>query len=147
MKNVKSDRFLRLLTGYYGILQSCHLIFLARAGLLYLNQGRVPFPASPPPGGWPGEVIPYLMGMGAVDVVAASLGIYFSLSLLFGDRLRLREGLISLTIALCSGVLYLVGTLPSGAWGANPLSYLIVILVFSPVLPLAFLVFKRAKPA
>ena len=132
----KTNPWIKILTGYYGFLQLAHLFFLGRAGLILFQTGGVPFPASPPPGGWPGEVLPFLMGMAAADVVAAGLGIYFSLSLLVKKQLRPLAGIISLSIALASAVVYLFGTLPSGAWSNNPISYLIVLLVFSPIIPL-----------
>ena len=139
---IEPGKILRYLVGYYGLLQTTHLIFLARAGFIFLTAGRIPFPASPPPSGWSEAVWPFLLGMGAVDVVAASLGIYFSYRYLIKEELDLRAGLISLTIAVCSGIIYLFGTIPSGAWGANPISYLIVALAFSPVAPLAAWVFR-----
>jgi hypothetical protein len=139
----KPSKLKRFLIGYYGGLQSAHLFFLARAGFIIQTTGRVPFPASPPPSGWPDSVWPFLLGMGAVDVVAASLGIFFSYQYLVKGDLKLRAGLISLTIAVCSGIIYLFGTLPSGAWAANPISYLIVVLVFSPVVPLTALIFRN----
>ena len=145
MKIVKGRSLLGYLVAYYGVLQLFHLLFLARAGLLLITQGWVPFPASPPPGGWPESVLPFLMGMGAVDVAAASLGIYFSYKYILQDDLVLPAGWISLSIALASGVIYLFGTLPRGAWEANPVSYLIVVLVFSPVLPLAILLFGKQR--
>ena len=138
MNNKKTNRWIKVLTGYYGFLQLAHLFFLGRAGLILFQTGSVPFPASPPPGGWPVEVLPFLMGMAAADVIAAGLGIYFSLSLLVKKQLRPLIGIISLSIALASAVVYLVGTLPSGAWLKNPISYLVVMVVFSPIIPLFF---------
>jgi hypothetical protein len=98
-------------------------------------KGRgIPFPAPPPPGDWPQAALPFLVGMGIVDVFAIGLGLVFVYLLLFKDRTHLPLGLISLTTAVSSGIIYLVGTLPSGAWEANPWDYLVVILFFSPVL-------------
>jgi hypothetical protein len=131
---------LKILAGYYGILQSFHILFLARAGWIYLQSGRMPFPASPPLEGWSDTTIDFMIGMGAADAVAAGLGILFVYSLLIKQVEKPIVGLVSLTIALTSGVVYLAGTLPSGAWGDHPLSYLIVILAFAPVVPF-FLVF------
>lgn len=142
MNDLRGNRWIRILTGYYGILQLSHLFFLGRAGLILLQTGRVPFPASPPPGGWSSEVLPFLMGMGAADVFAASIGIWFSYSFLIKDKVLPLSGIISLTIALSSAVVYLVGTIPGGAWVNNPISYLIVILAFSPIMPL-YLVLVR----
>ena len=148
MNSKKKNQWIKVLAGYYGFLQLAHLFFLGRAGLILYQTGSVPFPASPPPGGWPGEVLPFLMGMAAADVVAAGLGIYFSLSLIVKKQLRPLTGVISLTIALASAVVYMFGTLPSGAWLKNPISYLIVLVVFSPIIPLFFgLVVQNGKPS
>jgi hypothetical protein len=143
MKNMKTNRWIKGLAGYYGALQLAHLFFLGRAGLILGKTGSVPFPASPPPEGWAVEVLPFLMGMAAADVIAASLGIYFSLSLLVKKQLRPMAGIISLSIALASAIVYLVGTLPSGAWVKNPISYLIVSVVFSPIMPLFFILVRQ----
>jgi len=140
----EKNRF-KYLAGYYGILQLIHIFFLGRAGLTLLRYGTVPFPASPPPDGWDAVVIPFLMGMAAADVIAASLGIYFSYSLLIKSKFKPVAGIISLTIALSSAIVYLVGTLPSGAWVQNPLSYLIVLLAFSPIVPLYFLLVRETS--
>ena len=145
MKTGRKHQVLGYLVAYYGVLQTFHLIFLSRAGLLLISGGQVPFPASPPPGGWTGSTLPFLLGMGAVDVIAASLGVYFSLKFFFQERLDQRIGWISLSIALSSGVIYLFGTLPSGAWQANLISYLIVVLFFSPITALAFLLFRSQR--
>lgn len=144
MVDMRENGVYKLLVGYYRILQSMHLCFLARAGFILYTQGRVPFPASPPPGGWVSEVLPFLMGMAAADVIAICLGIYFVYSFLKSGQLNYLAGIISLTIAISSGVVYLIGTLPTGAWITNPISYLIVILAFSPIIPLYFLLARRA---
>ncbi|MEJ2413253.1 MAG: hypothetical protein P8Y34_09730, partial [Anaerolineales bacterium] len=59
-------------------------------------------------------------------------------------KLELFLGVISLTIALVSGVEYLIGTLPSGAWEQNLLAYIVVLLVFSPVVPLYIVLLRLA---
>jgi hypothetical protein len=76
--------------------------------------------------------------MGTADVMAIVLGLVFVYHFLFKDQVHTTLGLVSLTIAISSGVIYLIGTLPSGAWGANPLAYLAVIILFSPVLLLYY---------
>ena len=143
MNSLIERDYFRFLAGYYGILQTAHLFFLARAGFILRKSGIVPFPASAPPGGWDIEVLPFLMGMAAADVVGAALGIQFAYSLIIKRRIKPLTGLISLTIALSSAIVYLVGTLPSGAWNHNPISYLIVFAAFSPIIPL-FIILVRA---
>jgi hypothetical protein len=136
MKVSKAESALKLLAGYYGVLQSLHLLSLARAGWIVLRGGQIPFPAPPPAGGWPSTSLPFLLGMGAVDAVAIILGLIFVYRYFVQDKIELFLGIISLTIALVSGVEYLIGTLPSGAWQQNLLAYIVVLLVFSPVVPL-----------
>ena len=136
MNKLEENNVFRYLVGFYGLLQTMHLFFLGRAGYILLKTGNVPFPASPPPGGWDTVVIPFLMGMAATDVVAAGMGIYFAYSLISNGKFKPLAGVISLTITLSSAIVYLIGTLPAGAWVHNPISYLIVILAFSPIVPL-----------
>lgn len=136
---------LRYLIGYYGVLQSCHLISLVRAGLFLLQGRGVPFPAPPPPGGWSEFALPFLLGMGLVDVFAIGLGLLFVYRLFVHQDLRITLGIISLTTAISSGVVYLVGTLPSGAWDANPWGYLIVLVLFGPIIPLYFSLLRKGS--
>ena len=143
MNGLEDNKLYRYLVGFYGFLQTMHLIFLGRAGYILLKAGNVPFPASPPPGGWDTVVIPFLMGMAAADVVAAGMGIYFAYSLIINGKFKPLAGIISLTIALSSAIVYLIGTLPAGAWVHNPISYLIVILAFSPIVPLYVLLVRE----
>ncbi len=144
MKKRNLPTLFSYLVGYYGVLQSFHLLLLTRAGG-FLVQGReIPFPAPPPPGGWPETALPYLLGMGLVDVFAIGLGLVFVYIFYARNLTQITVGLISLTAAISSGIVYLVGTIPSGAWEANILAYLSVLLLFSPVIPLYYLLIKQA---
>ena len=145
MKTNSPNRTFRYLAGYYGILQSFHLLLLARAGWFLLKGRGIPFPAPPPSGGWPESALPYLLGMGIADVFAIVLGLVFVYNLFARNLTHFTIGLISLTVASSSGIVYLVGTIPSGAWGANPLAYLAVLLLFSPVLPLYYCLIKKTS--
>ena len=145
MKENTYNRRFRYLTGYYGVLQSFHLMLLTRAGWFLLKGRGIPFPAPPPSGGWPESALPYLLGMGIVDVFAIVLGLIFVYIFFTRDKIHFTIGLISLTAACSSGIVYLIGTLPSGAWGANPLAYLAVFLLFSPVLPLYYGLIKKTS--
>lgn len=147
MDGQNGAKWFKYLAGYYAILQASHLVFLVRAGLILQQTGRVPFPASPPSGGWHPSVIPFLMGMASADALAAILGVYFSYSFLVKGLLKPLTGIISLSIALSSAVVYLFGTLPAGAWGQNPVSYLIVLLAFSPILPFYYLLVRHTNQA
>jgi hypothetical protein len=142
MKDTQAPKVIRWLAGYYGVLQSLHLLSLARAGWLVLRGGDIPFPAPPPPGGWPSTSLPFLLGMGMVDVFAITLGLVFVYKLFYKNEIAGLLGVVSLTIALSSGVVYLVGTIPSGAWQANWVGYLAILLLFGPVVPF-FILFVR----
>ncbi len=124
---------LRKFSCYYAILQLCHLTLLTRAAFTYLSRSHIPFPALPPVGGWAIETIPFLLGMGAVDALAAGLAIYGGWILITRGEFLVNLWVISLNIALVSAIIFCFGTLPSGAWGANPLGYGILAIVFAPL--------------
>ena len=136
-------KLIRILAGYYGILQTVHLFLLGRAGIIFIRTGRVPFPAQSPSGGWHFTTLPFLMGMGAADVFAASLGIYFVSQFFIKKQIKSVTGIISLTAALTSGLIFLIGTIPSGAWNQHFIAYLAVVIGFSPLLPLYLFILKN----
>lgn len=133
---------LKGLVKYYSILQIFHITFLTRAGIIYLMDGRIPFPAQPPQNGWATETVPFLFGMGAVDALAACLAFYAGWMMIKNSIFLPNIWAVSITIAMTSAVIYCLGTLPSGAWQANPLGYGIVALAFSPLLVLASIFFR-----
>lgn len=133
---MKSSTLLRANTAYYGVLQLTHLGVLVRAGMIYLQTGTLPFPASPPTGGWSSQVLPFLFGLGGVDVAAILLGISFAARMLIWDREARNLGLLSLTVAFSSAVVFAVGTILTGAWAAQPIEYGLMVVLFAPLLPL-----------
>jgi hypothetical protein len=143
MEPPNQSKLLPFLIGYYGMLQAFHSLLLIRAGWFLLQNREIPFPAPPPPGGWAETALPFLLGMGLVDLFAIGLGLVFVYRSLFQKEIRYTIGLVSLTAALSSGIVYLVGTLPSGAWEANPIAYLAVLVLFSPILPLYYFLLKQ----
>ncbi len=142
---MKNNNFQRNLTIYYGVLQSAHLLTLIRAGLIILQTGELPFPAPSPTGGWTPQAMPFLVGMGVVDALAISLALVF----VYQSIVRKNElpliGIISMTIAIASAVLFAVGTFPSGAWSAHPLAYGLMVVLFAPVIPLYFMLLQTEK--
>jgi len=134
----KDVQFPQTLIGYYGVLQVSHLAALARASVIYVRSGSLPFPASPPTTGWSQQVMPFLLGLGAVDVVAILLGITFAIRTLVWSRFERRLGLLSLTVAFSSAAVFAVGTIPAGAWAAHPIEYGLMVVLFIPLLPLYF---------
>jgi hypothetical protein len=133
MDSTPLPKGLRRLLNYYSLLQFLHILFLSRAGLIFLTQGRIPFPAQPPVTGWEVETIPFLFGMGAVDALAAGLALFAGWKMVKDSEFYQNIWLISICIAATSAIIYCIGTLPSGAWQANPVGYGIVVVVFSPL--------------
>ncbi len=118
---------------YYAILQICHLTLLTWAGIRYLSGGQISFPAQPPVGGWAIETIPFLLGMGAADALAAGLALFSGWRLITRGEFLVKLWVISLCIAMTSAIIFCFGTIPSGAWQANPLGYGILAIAFAPL--------------
>ncbi len=138
------SRLLILFAVYYGILQSLHLLFLARAGFILVNTGAIPFPAPPPEVGWSNQVIPFFLAMGGLDAAAALLGIFSVIILVRKNQFDSRPWILSLGIALTSALIFAVGTFASGAWMDHPIAYGILIVFFSPIFPLFIMILKIA---
>jgi hypothetical protein len=81
--------------------------------------------------------------MGLVDLIAIGLGLIFVGNFFFRGKTHLAIGLISLSAALASGLIYLVGTIPSGAWQVHLAEYLLVVFIFGPVLPFFCILIKK----
>lgn len=127
------SKFIRLLIGYYGLLQSLHLLTLIRAGILLLSgANKSPFPILPPPGGWGEQTLPFMFGLGGMDVVGILLGVGFTYLALFKGKFIRRLGILSLTIFITGAIVFGAGTYPSGAWTAHPIAYWIMVALFSP---------------
>ena len=138
-----SSRLLKLFAFYYGILQSLHLIFLARAGFILVNTGAIPFPAPPPDVGWSTQVIPFLLAMGALDAAAAFLGIFSAIVLVRKNLFDSSPWMLSLVVALTSALIFAVGTIANGAWMDHPTAYGILIVFFSPVFPFFIMILRK----
>ena len=139
---MKNNAIQRVLTIYYGVLQSAHLLTLLRASFIILQTGEIPFPALSPPGGWLPQAIPFLVGMGVVDAVAIVLALIFVFQTNIRKNYQPIIGIISMTIAMASAVQFAVGTIPSGAWSAHPLAYGLMVVLFAPVISLYFLLLQ-----
>lgn len=133
----------RILQGYYCLLQIAHLFFLSRAGLIVISEGRYPFPASPPAGGWNDQVIPFLLAMGGLDAIAAALALTAGYKKFFRQKSSEVLWLLSLTAALTSAVIFTAGTWVSGAWHANPWEYGLLVPFFTPLFILYGLLLRK----
>jgi len=110
--------------------------------MILLQTGEMPFPAPSPPGGWSHQAIPFLVGMGVVDTVSIILALGFVYQAIFRKNSQPLIGIISMTIAMTSAVLFAVGTFPNGAWSSHPLAYGLMLILFAPVIPLYFLLLQ-----
>lgn len=139
---MRSDRNIRLLISYYAMLQILHLFTLTRAGVLFLAGELSPFPILPPPGGWKPQTLPFMVGMAGMDVVAIVLALIFAYQSLFKGISSRRTGILSLTIAFTGAIVFAAGTFPTGAWGAHPFAYWIMVILF---IPAGWLFFRLLK--
>jgi hypothetical protein len=135
----------RALIGYYGLLQSLHLLILIRAGILMLSGNTFPFPILPPPGGWHTQTMPFFFGLAGMDVIGIILGIAFAAAVVFKNSVKHILGLLSLTIFITGAIVFAVGTFPTGAWRAHAIAYWGMAALFSPV-PVLFFKLLHTKP-
>ncbi len=126
----------RFLIVYYGILQTLHLFTLAYAGIRILQGDPAPFPILPPPGGWTDQAMAFLFGLAGTDVMGILLGIVFAARAIFKKDLNPRLGILSLTIFITGALVFGAGTYPSGAWGAYPFAYWVMVGLFLPTVVL-----------
>jgi hypothetical protein len=132
----KINKIHKWLIAYYGILQSLHILTLARAGIILWLYNKTPFPILPPAGGWTSQTMPFLYGLAGMDVMGILLGIIFAWQHLFKKQFKPILGLVSQTIFFSGAIVFAAGTFPTGAWSAHPLSYWLMVLLFVPIIPL-----------
>jgi hypothetical protein len=77
-----------------------------------------------------------LLGLGATDAVGIILGMIFAYRAVIQDNFNRRLGVISLTIFITGAVVFAAGTFPSGAWGAHPVAYGTMAILFAPTVVL-----------
>jgi hypothetical protein len=129
----------RLLVAYYGLLEAVHLVVLAWAGLRFLQSGMLGFPATPPPGGWAAQVVPFLVATAVLDACNVLLAWTFVYGYFRRAAWRWWVGGITLTATLYSAIVFGVGTIASGAWAYRPGGYISMVVVACPVFVLAAL--------
>jgi hypothetical protein len=128
----KNNHTMKRLTLYYGILQSLHLLTLARAGLLIIQGDFSPFPIPSAPGGWTDQALNFMFGLAGMDVIGIALGIVFALRFLKHGAMNRTLGLLSLIIFISGAIIFAVGTFFSGAWSAHPIAYGAMAVLFAP---------------
>jgi hypothetical protein len=133
----------KILTGYYGILQTLHLFTLAYAGLQILRGDPAPFPILPPPGGWRDQTMAFLFGLAGTDVIGILLGIFFATQAILKKDFKPGLGILSLTIFITGAIVFGAGTLSSGAWTVHPAAYWAMVALFLPSVVLYYLLLKN----
>ena len=137
---------MRNLILYYGIIQCVHILMLTRAGIILILGNQVPFPILPPVNGWHSQTFPFLLGLAVIDLAAIIMGIIFTFQLVIKARINWLLGILSLTIAIASAIVFAIGTYASGAWNSHPISYWVMVLLFTPALFL-YLQLLRSGPS
>ncbi|TFH36719.1 MAG: hypothetical protein E4G99_04265 [Anaerolineales bacterium] len=138
---------IRLLTGYYGLVQVLHLVVLACGLVGYIQSGTIGFPAPAPLEGWTDQAEAFLLGNGALDAIIGAGAILFVIGFYKGKEWNRTLGLICLTASLCSGGFFIFGTAASGAWQVHPANYAGLILVFTSVVVLYLMMIRSALRA
>lgn len=143
---LQSNKTMRILILYYGIIQCVHILMLTRAGIILILGNQIPFPIFPPVDGWHSQTFPFLLGLAVVDLVAIIMGIIFTFQMVVKARINWLLGILSLTIAIASAIVFAIGTYASGAWNRHPISYWVMVLLFAPAI-LLFLQLLRSGPS
>lgn len=128
-----SPTWLRFLVAYYGVIQSAHLVALARALIILRTSGSLDYPALPPEGGWSIQAQEFLVGMGIADFLNILLSMYFVILFFKARTGWTYMGILSLSASTFSAIVFAYGTLRSGAWVSNPVAYPSLVLLFLPV--------------
>jgi hypothetical protein len=129
----------KLLVAYYGLLELAHLGVLAWAGLRFLRSGNLGFPAAPPPGGWSEQVVPFMIATAVLDAFNVLLAWAFVYGYWTRACWRWWLGGVTLAATLYSAIVFVAGTVASGAWQHRPAGYLSMVVVALPVIALAIL--------
>jgi hypothetical protein len=136
---------INLLSGYYGVLQSLHLLVLIRVGVIMLLEARFAFPILAPPTGWQEQTIPFMLGLGVTDTIGILLGIRYAYQSLIRNKPNRRLGILSLTIFITGAVVFAIGTYASGAWSTHPAAYWGMVVLFAPAPWLYFILLRSEK--
>jgi hypothetical protein len=139
----KTNKLEKSLIYYYGLLQSAHIIAMVVSGIGWLREGDLGILALPPKGGWSPQGVHFLVGTGLGDFFIAICALFFVVQYNRKQRSAVVLGSVALTGSLYSAVVYAYGTVQSGAWLENPLTYTVMSVLFAPMVILAFLYIGR----
>lgn len=123
----------KALVVWFGIVQSLHLVVLARALIIFSRTTELPFPALPPPQGWSPQAEHFLIGNGIIDAVNIFLSLIFVYVFFKSKPWALKTGLISLTVLLYSALIFAYGTIRAGAWSEHPFAYCSMAVLYIPI--------------
>lgn len=138
---MKDDKFTKSLVLAFGLYQIAHLFSNFRGAFLYFGQGKLPFPAMPPAGGFDQHLINAYVDMAFMDSLNALVSLVFVWGYFTKKPWRLWLGGITLTLSVYAGILYNLSAFQAGAWaGDNLPGYLLVNITYLPVAVLWLLV-------
>lgn len=141
------DRTFKILFAWYGLFQAGHLVVNAR-GLALLQAGNsLDFPAPPPAGGWHAQAIAFLASIAVVDVATAVAGLTCVLGYFRRAPWAVPLGLVSVSASLYAAIVFDAATIITGAWARSFGVYVVINLLYAPVVVLLVLLFNRARRA
>jgi len=133
-----------ILVGYFAVLEITHLLVLSWAGWQFMQTGAFGFPAPPPATGWSEQTLPFLLATGVVDAINVFIALIFVYQYFKQKSEWLIWAAVSLTAAVYSAVVFVWGTVTSGAWAQHPAAYGGIAVAFAPVgLLILHLLFRK----
>jgi len=118
---------------YLGAIECIHMVMILRSGAHLLRKGEIGLLAPPPPSGWPAGASHFLLGLGAVDFLVALIAMLFVWGALRDKKWSLPLGNAVLTAIAYSGLIFAIGTGPTGAWSQSPLTYWGMVALYTPI--------------
>lgn len=129
---------------YLGALECIHMVMILFSGAHLLRSGEIAILAPPPTGGWQEGAARFLLGLGAIDFLVAVAALIFVWSALRGKPWHMPLGNAVLTAVAYSGLLFAIGTLPTGAWSQSPWTYWGMVVLYTPIGWLTVRVWRNA---
>jgi hypothetical protein len=135
------SKIVKSLILWFGLYQTGHILSNIRAAIQLYSGGFVDlFPALPPPNGWTPQAMNFFTAMATLDSLNALITIIFAIGYFRKAHWREWLGTLNLTLSLYAALVFNYATFASGAWaGSNLAGYLIINILYIPVLLLFFL--------
>ncbi len=125
-----------ILIGYYAVVQLVHFACLLLEFSHILRGLPFTILAPAPQGGWSDLRWIMLVILGNLDAIIIMLSVVFVWGYFKRRPESLRFGYFLLTTFLVTALLYLLVTLPGGAWNEHPWNYGVLVVCFIPILVL-----------